>query len=95
LKTSAKLSSPAQNAAEAIYVADLARLLPGERLQVYCLADNPQPVSVTLNSSDENGKSLASVQESFVRSMTTEEQSPSAFVILLGVVGGGIFIAIA
>lgn len=92
-KTAAKLSSPAQETNDTTYVMSIATLLPGERLQLYCLADNPQQVSVALNSVDNAGKDIAYAKDSFIRSTAASEQS--GFIDFLEVIAAFLIIAVA
>jgi hypothetical protein len=92
-KTAAKLSSPAQETNDTTYVMSIATLLPGERLQLYCLTDNPQQVSVALNSVDNAGKDIAYAKDSFIRSTAASEQS--GFIDFLEVIAAFLIIAVA
>ncbi len=85
------LSSPVR-IAESIYVVKLQELLPNERIQLYCLANNPQKVLVTMNVTDLNGKSLGFAEQTFERS---SEKQGSGFYAFIDVIGGIILVALA
>jgi hypothetical protein len=70
------VSSPeSANPERAIYVLNVPRLLPNEKVQLYCLAENPQKVSVLMNTADAEGRSSGFESRVFTRASSDAGES--------------------
>jgi hypothetical protein len=65
------------------FIVTMAQLLPNERIQIYCLADNPQKISITLNATDSEGKTLGSATDTFARSTEVQGSSLRSFLTIV------------
>jgi hypothetical protein len=82
-RTSDNLLSAPEKTSDSIFVANLRRLLPNERVQIYCLAESPHQIGLTLNSVDSEGRSLGSFSESLARSAGTMDSGFETFLWIL------------
>ena len=75
IKTSTDQSALSLETTGSIVSVNVGKMLPGDRLEIYCLADDIRRVTVSINAVGENGRSVASQQSTFTRSSAIQPES--------------------
>ncbi len=75
IKTAADQSASSTKSTDSTVSVSVYKLLPGDRLEIYCLTDDIRKVTVSMNAIGETGLSLVSQQNTFRRSSTIQSES--------------------